>query len=91
MVFDLLNVGDFSVPAVIINNESRLDSSMTTRLYRIICLKRSEFAPRNEYEYLSDWLKACNLVYWRPNARGYTSAAEGAGLYTASSSRSIFH
>tara|TARA_Y100001938_G_C7937180_1_gene352402 strand:+ start:60 stop:314 length:255 start_codon:yes stop_codon:yes gene_type:complete len=56
---------------------------MTNRLYRIICLKRSEFAARDEYEYLSDWLKACNLVYWRPDRRGYTSAPEGAGLYTS--------
>ena len=56
---------------------------MTNRLYRIICLKRSEFAPRNEYEYIQTWLAASNLVYWRPNARGYTSAASGAGLYTA--------
>jgi hypothetical protein len=54
------------------------------RKYRLICLKRSEFADRSNYEYHSDWWKASKIVYWRPNSRGYTSASEGAGLYTSS-------
>ena len=53
------------------------------RKYRLICLKRSEFADRSNYEYHSDWWKASKIVYWRPNCRGYTSAPEGAGLYSA--------
>ena len=54
------------------------------RKYRLICLKRSKFADRANYEYYSDWWKASKIVYWRPNSRGYTSASEGAGLYTSS-------
>ncbi len=43
---------------------------MAERKYRIICLKRSELPIKK--------------VYWRPERRGYTSAVEGAGLYTSS-------
>lgn len=39
------------------------------RKYRLICLKRSELPDKK--------------VYWRTNRAGYTSAYEGAGLYTA--------
>lgn len=53
------------------------------RMYRIICLKRSFFADRSKYEYLTDWWADSKIVYWRPNSRGYTSAREGAGLYTS--------
>lgn len=53
------------------------------RRYRVICLKRTEWANRSDYEYLTDWFNASKVVYWRANARGYTSAREGAGLYTS--------
>ena len=53
-----------------------------TRLYRIICLKRSKFADQFDYEYNSDWWDASILVYWKPNALGYTTHLGEAGLYT---------
>jgi len=43
---------------------------MTSKLYRIICLKRSIIA--DGY-----------YVWWRPNRRGYTEEKQEAGLYTA--------
>lgn len=57
---------------------------MRDRKYRLICLKRSKFAERSEYEFYTAWWKASKIVYWGPNSRGYTSAPEGAGLYTSS-------
>ena len=53
-----------------------------TRLYRIICLKRSNFANQAEFEYTSEWFAASDIVYWRPNAAGYTTDRFVAGLYT---------
>ena len=53
-----------------------------TRLYRIICLKRSKFADGLDYEYNSEWFKASIIVYWKPNANGYTNDRANAGLYT---------
>ncbi len=53
-----------------------------TRLYRIICLKRSNFANQNDFEYTSKWFAASEIVYWRPNAAGYTTDRFVAGLYT---------
>ena len=44
-----------------------------TRLYRIICRKRSD-----SLKYGSD-----KLVYWMPNRAGYTKNINEAGLYTA--------
>ena len=43
---------------------------MTSKLYRIICLKRSIIADGH-------------YVWWRPNERGYTEDKQEAGLYTA--------
>jgi len=54
----------------------------STRLYRIICLKRSNFADGFDYEYTSDWFNASVIVYWKPNSKGYTSHRDEAGLYT---------
>lgn len=51
-------------------------------LYHIICLKRSEFADSNDFEYLSDWWKACNIIYWLPARRGYTRHEFEAGMYS---------
>ncbi len=53
-----------------------------TRLYRIICLKRSCLRDMADFEYHSDWFDACQVVYWRPNANGYTNERHLAGLYT---------
>ena len=54
-----------------------------TRLYRIICLKRSCLRDMADFEYHSDWFNASQVVYWRPNAAGYTNERALAGLYTA--------
>jgi hypothetical protein len=56
--------------------------SKQTRKYRIICLKRSTFAARGPDDYISDWYKASQLVYWMDNYSGYTSCRSDAGLYT---------
>jgi len=53
-----------------------------TRLYRIICLKRSRFADMAYFEYTSEWFRDCDIVYWMPNAKGYTRDYNLAGLYT---------
>lgn len=53
-----------------------------TRLYRIICLKRSCLRDMAEFKYHSDWFEACQVVYWRPNRSGYTDERSLAGLYT---------
>lgn len=60
-----------------------------TRLYRIICLKRSKFADQFDYEYNSEWFQASVIVYWRPNAQGYTQLRTEAGLYTGLDIESI--
>tara|TARA_B100000287_G_scaffold71415_1_gene62906 strand:- start:127 stop:333 length:207 start_codon:yes stop_codon:yes gene_type:complete len=43
-----------------------------------------------DFEYRSDWFKASNIVYWRPNARGYTKHRFEAGLYTSQDLNSIY-
>jgi len=54
------------------------------RKYRIICLKRSYFAKSKNYDYTSDWFNCgdTKIVYWQPNANGYTDDRALAGLYT---------
>ena len=54
----------------------------STRLYRIICLKRSYLANMHDFEYLSDWYVNSDIVYWMPNAQGYTRDWNEAGWYT---------
>jgi len=53
-----------------------------TRLYRIICLKRSCFADHITFEYTKEFFDASWITYWRPNAEGYTNSRDEAGLYT---------
>tara|TARA_Y100000592_G_C5454384_1_gene310524 strand:- start:786 stop:1034 length:249 start_codon:yes stop_codon:yes gene_type:complete len=53
------------------------------RVYTIICLRRSYFADREDYEYTSEWWAASDIVYWQPNRAGYTSNVSEAGRYTA--------
>jgi hypothetical protein len=53
-----------------------------TRLYRIICLKRTSFKDHVTYKYTSQWFEDSQIVYWKPNARGYTNERDLAGLYT---------
>ena len=53
------------------------------KMFTIICLRRSFFANREDYEYVSEWWSACDLVYWRPNRAGYTSSSSEAGRYTS--------
>jgi len=53
-----------------------------TRLYRIICLKRSCFRDGASYQYNSEWFEDSMIIYWRPNASGYTNERDLAGLYT---------
>ena len=55
---------------------------MQQRKYRIICLKRSELAPKGKDDYISEWYLKSNLVYWRPNRAGYTDKYLEAGLYS---------
>ena len=61
-----------------------------TRLYRIICLKRSCFRDKIDFEYLSDWFDASQIIYWRPNAKGYTNERALAGLYTGLDLENIY-
>ncbi len=53
-----------------------------TRLYRIICLKRSCFADHHTFLHTKEWFNQSKIVYWRPNAAGYTYERAEAGLYT---------
>jgi len=55
------------------------------RMYRIICLKRSNFPSRGISEFISEWYRMSDLVYWRENCAGYTQFVEEAGLYTLES------
>ena len=55
-----------------------------TEYYQIICLKRSQFQDSSISEYTSEWFRHCKVVYWRPNARGYTQIESEAGLYELS-------
>jgi len=51
--------------------------------YNIICLKRSRFADRDDFDFQQDWLDASYVVYWGPNRCGYTEYVNEAGKYTA--------
>lgn len=55
--------------------------SDSIRMYRIICLKRSEFEKTTDYDYRSHWFDKSKLVYWRDNRAGYTDDVNEAGLY----------
>ncbi len=55
------------------------------RMYRIICLKRSNFESYKRDDFISEWYKNSELVYWRENCAGYTQFVEEAGLYTLES------
>ena len=61
-----------------------------TRLYRIICLKRSCLRDMADFHYHSDWFNASQIVYWRPNASGYTNERHLAGLYTGLDLENIY-
>lgn len=65
-------------------------SGQPTRLYRIICLKRSEFVDMARFQYHSDWFRNCDVVYWMPNAQGYTRNRQEAGLYTGLDLENIY-
>ena len=51
--------------------------------FRIICLKRSNFTKRTD-EYLIQWYQQWDVVYWKPDAMGYTRDIREAGEYSAS-------
>ena len=53
-----------------------------TRLYRIICLKRSQFRESNDFQYTSDWYNASKIVYWREDRAVYTEDIDEAGIYS---------
>jgi len=53
----------------------------SVRMYRIICLKRSQFRESKDYEFTSSWFKDSKIVYWRDNRSGYTDDVNEAGLY----------
>lgn len=55
---------------------------MGVRKYRIICLKRSQFATKGKDDYISDWYNNSNLVYWKPDRAGYTDQYVEAGVYS---------
>lgn len=61
-----------------------------SRLFRIICLKRSNLKNMADFEYRSDWFESSDVVYWRANAEGYTKQRAWAGLYTAEDLNSIY-
>ena len=59
--------------------------SKRVRKYRIICLKRSTFAARRPNDYISDWYKASQLIYWMSEFSGHTKFIHEAGLYSLES------
>ena len=61
-----------------------------SRLFRIICLKRSTLKNMADFEYRSDWFLSSDVVYWKPNAQGYTNNSELAGLYKTEDLNSIY-
>tara|TARA_Y100001936_G_scaffold41545_1_gene40111 strand:+ start:249 stop:497 length:249 start_codon:yes stop_codon:yes gene_type:complete len=50
--------------------------------FTIICLKRSCFKDKGDFEYTSEWWNECELVYWLPNRCGYTTDEDDAGIYS---------
>lgn len=50
--------------------------------FRIICLKRSNFTERKS-QYMMQWYREWDPVYWKPDAMGYTRDIRAAGLYSA--------
>ena len=56
--------------------------STKKRMYRIICLKRSNFEAYKRDDFISEWYKNSHLVYWMPNYSRYTQFVEEAGLYS---------
>lgn len=68
---------------------NHLGLDMGEPYYEIICLKRSRFADSEVSEYTSEWWRSCKIVYWRPNAQGYTEIPSEAGLYTLDDIRDI--
>jgi len=58
------------------------EESKRVRKYRIICLKRSTIAARGPNDFISNWYKASQLIYWMPDFSGYTKFIHEAGLYT---------
>lgn len=61
------------------------EESKQVRKYRIICLKRSTLAARGPNDFISDWYKASQLIYWMPEFSGYTNSKHEAGLYSLES------
>lgn len=53
------------------------------KTFRIICLKRSKIINNGDFDYLSDWYKSMDLVYWKSDCSGYTRDIKEAGLYKA--------
>jgi len=56
---------------------------MKVRVYRIICLKRSEFAEKDDDTFITDWYNGSKIVWWREDCAGYTDQCDEAGLYYA--------
>ena len=55
---------------------------MKERMYRIICLKRSNWEALPRDGYISDWYRTANIWYWAPDRAGYTPFKWEAGLYS---------
>ena len=55
------------------------------RKYRIICLKRSRFAAKGDADFISDWYRGSELIYWMSEFSGYTQFKHEAGLYSLES------
>jgi len=61
---------------------AEVNTTPAQRMYRIICLKRTNFEATSDCDYHSQWFNNSHIVYWMSDYSGYTKDINKAGLYT---------